>query len=446
MISLLKPAPAAPPLPDHLVAGEYRKLRLRVFAGIFIGYAGYYLVRKPFTMAIPDILKLESVHYTKADLGTAMTGLSVAYGLSKFLMGSVSDKSNPRWFLPLGLMLSASIIAAFGLFDSIYSSLWLIIALQTLNGWVGGMGWPPCGKTLVHWYSPRERGRATAIWNVAHNVGGALMSKCAVWGLAIFGVWQAKLYFNALAAAILAVLAWFLLRDTPQSCGLPTIEKHKNDYPEDYTDKHEAVLSFKEIFFNHVLNNGFLWAIAAANAFVYFVRYGIVDWVPTYFSEKGFTAEQGAWAVSVYELTAIPGTILCGYVSDRYFRGRRAPGTILFMIPTLLGVIGYDLNRHGSYELDLLCLGAIGFFIYGPVMLIGLHALELVPKKAAGTAAGFTGFFGYVFGSAIAGAGGGWLAQHHGWQSVFIAMIVCCLLTMAFSALTLAHKTNSNSR
>ena len=38
-------------------------------------------------------------------------------------------------------------------------------------------------------------------------------------------------------------------------------------------------------------------------------------------------------------------------------------------------------------------------------MIIGLHALDLVPKKAAGTAAGFTGFFGYVFGSAIAGTG-----------------------------------------
>ncbi len=43
----------------------------------------------------------------------------------------------------------------------------------------------------------------------------------------------------------------------------------------------------------------------------------------------------------------------------------------------------------------------IGFLIYGPVMLIGVHALDLVPKKAAGTAAGFTGLFGYV------GVGGG---------------------------------------
>ena len=42
----------------------------------------------------------------------------------------------------------------------------------------------------------------------------------------------------------------------------------------------------------------------------------------------------------------------------------------------------------------MICMIVIGFLIYGPVMLIGLHALELAPKKAAGTAAGFTGLFG----------------------------------------------------
>lgn len=38
-------------------------------------------------------------------------------------------------------------------------------------------------------------------------------------------------------------------------------------------------------------------------------------------------------------------------------------------------------------------------------MIIGLHALDMVPNKAAGTAVGFIGFFGYVFGSATAGSG-----------------------------------------
>ena len=55
-------------------------------------------------------------------------------------------------------------------------------------------------------------------------------------------------------------------------------------------------------------------------------------------------------------------------------------------------------------------------------------------------------FFGYVFGSAIAGTGVGWIADHWGWTGVFITMVACCLLTIAFSAMTLGHKVQSGNR
>ena len=65
----------------------------------------------------------------------------------------------------------------------------------------------------------------------------------------------------------------------------------------------------------------------------------------------------------------------------------------------------------------------IGFLIYGPVMLIGLHALELAPKKAAGTAAGFTGLFGYLGGSVAASAIVGYTVDFFGWNGGFMVMI-----------------------
>ncbi len=166
MIRLLLPAPAAAPLPPDRIDPAYKRLRRQVFLGIFIGYAAFYLVRKNFALAIPDILK-DYPQYSKAALGTAMTGLSIAYGVSKFIMGSVSDRSNPRWFMTIGLLLSAAVTFAFGIVPGIYGSLYTIIALQTLNGWFNGMGWPPCGKTMVHWWSTRERGLTVAAWNVA---------------------------------------------------------------------------------------------------------------------------------------------------------------------------------------------------------------------------------------------------------------------------------------
>ncbi len=419
------------------VDSTYRRLRVQVFSGIFVGYAAYYLVRNNLALAIPDILR-EHPHLSKAELGTALTALSIAYGVSKFLMGSVSDRSNPRYFFPLGLLLSAAVMFTSGTVKAIYSSVALVIALQALNGWVQGMGWPPCGKTMVHWFSTRERGRTVSLWNVAHNVGGALVATLALAGVALFHDWGAKLYFNAAIAAVVAVGLVAVMRDTPQSCGLPPIEAWRNDYPPGYSDVHERPLSYREIFFGYVLNNPHLWAIAVANAFAYFVRYGVVNWIPTYLeTAKGFSFRQSSTAWALYEFAAIPGTLACGWLSDTVFKGRRAPATILFMALTLVAVLVYWSNLHGPLWIDYAALVAIGFLIYGPIMIIGLHALDLVPKKAAGTAAGFTGFFGYVFGSAIAGTGVGWVADRWGWQAVFMAMVACCLLTIAFSALTL---------
>lgn len=443
MISLFKPAPPAKPLPADRIDPEYTRLRWQVFAGIFIGYAGYYLVRNNFSLAMPAILKAHP-EFSKAQLGTAMTALSLAYGLSKFIMGSVSDRSNPRWFMSIGLLLTAGITALFGIWPFVYSSLGLIVVLQFMNGWFNGMGWPPSGKTMVHWWSTKERGVTVGFWNVAHNIGGAGVAVFATWSVAFFHDWGATFYFNAFVASLIAVFIMLCLRDTPQSCGLPPIEQHKNDYPPDYKAEHERTFTFKEIFVGYVLNNKFLWYIAIANAFIYFVRYGVLNWIPTYLQiSKGFNFKEAGFAYTAFELAGIPGTILCGLISDKLFKGRRAPATILFMVLTMICVIVYWLNGKGPLWIDITSLIGIGFFIYGPIMLVGLHALDLVPKKAAGTAAGFTGFFGYAFGSAIAGTGVGWVWDEWGTNAVFITMIVCCVLTIGFSALTLGHRTTS---
>ena len=446
MFGFLKPAAFAAPLPAQAVDPLYRRLRWEVFFGTFVGYGGYYLVRANLSLAIPDLLR-EHPQYTKTSLGWAMTALYIAYGLSKFFMGSVSDRSNPKYFLPLGLLLSSLIMALFGLVPGMYASLFTIFAFQTLNGWVQGMGWPPCGKSMVHWYSTKERGRWVSFWNTAHNFGGALAPLLAALGVFLFGDWHAKFYFNALIAALVAIGVFFLLQDTPQSRGLPPIEQYRNDYPPGYSEASEHTLSFRQIMLGSVLNNRYLWAIAVANAFCYFVRYGIGAWIPTYLqTSEGFSFGQASWAASLYEWSAVPGTIACGWVSDKWFGGRRAPATILFMALTLLAVLGYWFNRAGPLWIDDIALTAIGFFIYGPIMLIGLQSLDLVPKKAAGTAAGFTGFFGYVFGSAISGFGVGWISDHWSWGGVFATMIVCCLLTIFFSALTLGHRAHSAVR
>lgn len=449
MTNFLSPPPFKLQMAADKVDKTYSLLRWQVFLGAFIGYAGFYIVRKNFSMAIP---MLEPFGFEKGELGIVLSMNAVAYGFSKFIMASISDRSNSRIFLPLGLVLAA-VSMMFMIVPVQYLgaehkewAIFLMAALNFLVGWFNGMGWPPCGRVMTHWFSRKERGTWMSVWNCAHNVGGALVGPMAVYGAMWFGSWfygaDQQCYFlvgtylfPACVAILIAIVAYCLIRDTPQSCGLPSIEEWRKDYAGTYSKKSEEVLSSREIFLT-VLSNRFLWYIAFANAFVYMVRYGCLDWAPTILTEKGINIKEAGWAYFAYEIAAIPGTLVCGWLSDRVFHGRRALPTIIFMAVVAVFIFIY-WQFSDNITIVLLCLIAIGFFIYGPVMLIGVQALDLAPKNAAGTAAGLTGFMGYVLGTALlANVVIGYVAQNAGWNWTFVLLILSCVISILLMMLT----------
>ena len=225
MFAFFRPAAHQAPLPEEKIDSTYRRLRWQIFAGIFFGYAGYYLLRKNFSLAMPYLI---DEGYTRGELGLAMSAIAIAYGLSKFLMGLVSDRSNPRYFLPFGLLISAGVMFIFGFAPWATSSVTMMFILLFINGWAQGMGWPPSGRTMVHWWSQKERGGVVSVWNVAHNVGGGLIGPLFLLGMAWFNDWHAAFYVPATVALAVAAFAFITMRDTPQSVGLPPIEQYKN--------------------------------------------------------------------------------------------------------------------------------------------------------------------------------------------------------------------------
>lgn len=196
------------------------------------------------------------------------------------------------------------------------------------------------------------------------------MAPIALMGIALTGTvsfgylkgYEGAFIYPALIALIIALISYLLVRDTPQSMGLPPIEQHRNDYPSHSHETLEVELTTKEILFKYVLNNKWVWMIAVANIFVYFVRYGVLDWAPTFLNEaKGFDLKASGWAYFLYEWAGIPGTLLCGYLSDKVFKGRRGPAGFIFMLGVTIAVIVYWLNPAGNPLVDNLALIADWF-------------------------------------------------------------------------------------
>lgn len=432
MIGFLKPAPHTERLPKDKIDSAYKRYRIQMFISIYLGYAVYYFVRSNFSIA--KSYMITQLGFTKTELGFIASGLGIAYGISKFVMGSFSDRSNPKYFLSIGLILSGLANLCLGLTASIP----MLFMLMTINGWVQGMGWPPCGRTMTHWFSDRERGVKMAIWNTAHNLGGGLIATVAVIGVTMFGEsYKGAFYLPGIIAIVTGILFMIFAKDTPQSVGLPPIEEYKNDYPKFNVEVEdtEKELKAKEIFFKYVLNNKFLWMIAIANLFVYLVRYGVLNWAPVYLKEvRGFNTKEAGLAFAIFEYAAIPGTIIVGWISDKVFNGRRAPAGVFCMLG--VAVATYVYWKSTSMLAINIALGSIGALIYGPVMLIGVAALDLVPKKAAGTAAGFTGLFGYMGGAVLAEVLLGAIFDKFGWDGGFMLLVAACILAVVFLSFT----------
>jgi len=115
----------------------------------------------------------------------------------------------------------------------------------------------------------------------------------------------------------------------------------------------------------------------------------------------------------------------------------------LCMVPILAAFVGIMFSPKGFLWLDLSLLAVIGFFIYPVINLIVIAALDVVSKKAIGTAAGFIGLFGYI-GRTVQAKGFGWTVDHYGkiygeeaaWDIVFYLILGSALIAGFLLSLT----------
>lgn len=428
ILNIFKPAPAAPAIPQEQVDKKYRYWRNRMLYSTLIGYALFYFVRKNLSVAMPGMQ--HDLGITKESLGIFLTLHGVLYGVSKFANGFLGDRANVRYFMVAGLLLSAAMNICFGL-----SSASIALGLFWLaNGWFQGMGFPPCARALTHWFAPRERGVKFSIWNTSHSIGAALVvivcgAVISRWG------WRFGFFVPAGLAILGSIFLLERLRDTPASLGLPPVETYiGGDKPEEVEGEKEP--GFKQFVIKNVFGNPFIWIISLANLFLYNVRYSVLDWGPTFLTEtRGLDLSKATWLVAAFELSGVTGMLLSGWITDRIFRGRGGRACFFSMCCCSICLLLFWKLDSPSVTVNAILLCGIGLFVYGPQCLVGVIAANLATRRAAATAIGLTGFFGYLS-SVVSGWGIGRLVDNCGWSSAFGLLTVSAAVAAVLFLIT----------
>ena len=403
----------------------------RVLLSTMVGYSVYYFVRKNFSFAMPALGDEYGISNT--NFGIILTLVGLIYGISKFVNGVLSDRTNARWHLSFGLAICVVLNVVFGWSDKLSemitgqadgpdfsNGMVAVMAVRlVLNNVFQGCGFAPCNHLLAHWIVPRELATKTAVWNTSHSVGAALVSVFCGYIIATTGDWRYCFWLPAAIAAAGVVFVIITLRDTPKSVGLPELENTRTEL--DDNDTSEA---FRAFLRKRVFRNPIIWVLAVTDLFVYVVRFAILDWGPTFLQDRTnpLSPELAGWTLAIFEIAGCAGMLCAGWVSDKFFGGKshRMCVVEMFLVAICMAVLQF-IPADTNSVVVLVLLALSGFFLYGPQAMLGVVATKQATKRAASSAVGLIGFMSYLS-VIITGAGLGWFSDKFGWDYLFILM------------------------
>jgi OPA family glycerol-3-phosphate transporter-like MFS transporter len=453
MRNFLKPAPDKKVLvPEDKIKSTYIRMQIGILISTCLGYTGYYICRQTFTYQQKDLIA--AYDYTKEDIGMVLGVFGVSYGIFKLIMGTLSDKANPKWFIATGLFVSAFLNVLIGANSHNIKVVAFLMALMAISQ---GMGAPACQKSIQFWFGKKQRGTFFSVWSSAHNLGSFASGYLAKWATTLFAAGEILAFLNMPVTGVfyfcsaVSVLIGFIVlltgNDRPASVGLPTAAEYFDDdivagtaTTED--DGDTTTLSIGHIFIKYILLNKMVWFISLTSASLYMVRYGIMSWVPSFLSEqKGelFTKESAKAMTAFFELSAIPGVIFLGYATDKFLKGRRTPAIIVGILLSFIAILVYYTSMNkGVIIIDMFIMANL---IYAPITIVGLMVNESVPKFAAGASTGFMGFFQYIVGNLGATWVMGRVIDQMGWDAAFVLIyaagafaVVCMVFVFFFEA------------
>lgn len=249
----------------------------------------------------------QDLGWSRTTLLGALTVTTLVTAGSGMLLGPIFDRHGAR----VGMTVGAALSGAFMLTLTQVSSPWQYYIILGI-----GMG---ATRSALENVGPRT---AIANWFVRRRAAAfAWMTG----GRAVFGItavipfailientsWRSGwLVIGVLEIAILAPLAWFVVRRRPEDEGL---------LPDGDTPRPEATPVFEtEWTRGQAMRTHTFWLLVAGFVFAGFPAAGVIANMLPYLSDEGLSLSTGAFALTLFGFGALLGRPIWGFIASRY--------------------------------------------------------------------------------------------------------------------------------
>ena len=405
----------------------------KMFWLMWITYASFYLLRVNISIAMPEIMQEFSL--TKTNMGLVLSSLFLLYAVGQFINGQLGDKLNSRRIITLGLLSSAVLNIVFGLTGGI---LGLMIVIWGLNGYFQSMGWGPTVKAMANWFPIKVRGKISGRLGTSYILGGAISWLLAGTIIKYFN-WRFTFFLPAIICIFIAI-HWFIrARNAPEEVGLPSLEEQEEGL-ENREIRKDTHIGFRNTL-KITLLNPYIWFAGFGLFGLNIVRYGFMSWAPTFmFEEQGATISMAAYKAIAFPVAGGLGAIFAGWASDKIFEHRRAPVSFIMLVLLAISCYLFRIVPGDNWVVSLIILLFIGFFTFGPhILIVAAIPADFGSRKAASSVTGFIDAMGYL-GASLTGVGTGYLIEKIGWDAGFYFWIFGAIFAAIMTLLIWIYK------
>lgn len=308
---------------------------------------------------------------------------SLLYGTMGVFIARLADRHNRIRIIAVSMLVWSVITSVTGAVQNF----WQLFVARIGVG-IGEAGVIPVANALIaDYFSRARRSAALAVFSAGATLG--MMSGLALggWAAGIYG-WRWAFVIAGIPGVPLAVLVWKTLREPPR--GMSDGAVVPSGPPAPLFETLRTLLTIKT--YVHIV-------IAAC--FVNFIRFGVVQWMPTFIIRRFEleVAQVGLFFGTALGLGSAAGTVLGGIVASHLAQRDirwliRIPFITGFFYLPLYELALFSPNAYVTLAF-VFAVSMIGCFSFGPMLAV---MQSIVPPSMRATAAAFYGFWAMLIG------------------------------------------------